>query len=159
MSYLLAFPEPTMLSVNQAYFWPTFTCIPNPCLRHLIVVDWAGAFWISQQHRFCTRVVNQLWPYPAFVGWFESHLFVFTVVHVTGSIMRPAEHSICGTPHMLVLTVWESPPGSCDQFCPTLLLAISLHCSACQLCMLSLEYHFFRARVLNFDLSSTKIQP
>lgn len=29
MFYLFAFPEPTMLSVNQAYFWPTFTCIPK----------------------------------------------------------------------------------------------------------------------------------
>lgn len=50
MFYLFAFPEPTMLSGNRAYFWPTFTWIPNPCVRHVIVVDWAGTFWISQQH-------------------------------------------------------------------------------------------------------------
>lgn len=56
MFYLLAFPEPTMLSVNQAYFWPTFTCIPNPRLRHVVVLDWAGTFWILRQHQVFTRL-------------------------------------------------------------------------------------------------------
>lgn len=72
MFYLLAFSEPTILSVSQALFWPTFTCIPNPRLRHPIVVDWAGAFWILQQHQFCTHTVNQLWPYPRVVRWFGA---------------------------------------------------------------------------------------
>lgn len=139
---LLTFPprsSPCCQSISL-YFWPTFTCILNPCLRHLIVVDRAGAFWISQRaSQLRTHAVNQL--------CLHCHEMDSLWLHVTGSVAAANEAMyVC-------IDSLEKPSGDvksvlphpCSMYSSPLWLPV---CPAC--CLLNIT-------VLK-QQSSTKIQ-